>query len=133
MAKSKALKRWLEDFSRIDERPITDVKLWGELMVYAAAFGVADKALEQLRTAVPSVASNSDFARSTGAWVSSGSSSDSPFDTISTSLSNVVGGGGTDPSGGGSSGGGGFSGGGGGGGFSGGGGGGFGGGGGGAF
>ena len=89
IAKSKALKRWLEDFSLLDERPITDVKLWGELMVYAAAFGVADKALEQLRSVVPSVVSDSDFATGAGVWVGSGASSDSPFDTVSSSVSSA--------------------------------------------
>lgn len=134
-AKSKALKRWLEDFSRLDERPITDVKLWGELMVYAAAFGVADKALEQLRSVAPSVPSDSSFAMGTGIWVDAGyygGSSHTPFSSVSSSISSArvtATGSGSGSS---SSGGGGFSS-GGGGGFSGGGGGGFGGGGGGAF
>ncbi|MFR4804206.1 MAG: DUF2207 family protein [Eggerthellaceae bacterium] len=34
-AKSKALRNWLTDFSSLDERPPTDVKVWGEFMVYA--------------------------------------------------------------------------------------------------
>lgn len=137
-AKSEALKRWLEDFSLLNEHPMQDVKVWGELMVYAAAFGVADKVMEQLRAVLPQVATSSDFM-TTGAWVSYSVSSDSsgstPFESFSDSLSTSIaattsGSSGTFSGGGGSFSSGGF---GGGGGFSGGGGGGFGGGGGGAF
>ena len=55
MARCKALRNWLRDFSSLDERPPTDVKVWGEFMVYAYLFGVADEAIEQLRTTVPQV------------------------------------------------------------------------------
>ena len=55
VAKCKALRNWLRDFSSLDERPPTDVKVWGEFMVYAYLFGVADEAIEQLRTTVPQV------------------------------------------------------------------------------
>lgn len=54
-AKCKALRNWLRDFSSLDERPPTDVKVWGEFMVYAYQFGVADQAIKQLRTTVPEV------------------------------------------------------------------------------
>lgn len=48
-AKSKALRtNWLTDFC-LDERPPTDVKVWGEFMVYAYLFGVADQAIKQLQ------------------------------------------------------------------------------------
>ncbi len=43
MAKCKALRNWLRDFSSLDERPPTDVKVWGEFMVYAYVFGVATR------------------------------------------------------------------------------------------
>ena len=52
-AKSKALRNWLTDFSSLDERPPTDVKVWGEFMVYAYLFGVADQAIKQLQTTMP--------------------------------------------------------------------------------
>lgn len=45
-AKSKALRNWLTDFSSLDERPPTDVKVWGEFMVYAYLFGVARQAIQ---------------------------------------------------------------------------------------
>lgn len=53
VAHCKALRNWLRDFSSLDERPPTDVKVWGEFMVYAYLFGVAEKAIEQLRLTQP--------------------------------------------------------------------------------
>lgn len=53
VARCKALRNWLRDFSTLDDRPPTDVKVWGEFMVYAYLFGVAEQAMKQLRTAVP--------------------------------------------------------------------------------
>lgn len=48
VARSEALKRWLQDFSCIDERSALDVKVWGELMVYASLLGVSDEALKEM-------------------------------------------------------------------------------------
>ena len=53
VAKCKALRNWLRDFSSLDERPPTDVKVWGEFMVYAYLFGVAEEAIKQLQTTMP--------------------------------------------------------------------------------
>ncbi|MEG0461698.1 DUF2207 domain-containing protein [Gordonibacter sp.] len=53
VAKCKALRNWLRDFSALDERPPTDVKVWGEFMVYAYLFGIADQVMKELQTRVP--------------------------------------------------------------------------------
>ena len=55
-AHCEALKKWLTEFSALNERPPLDVKVWGEFMVYALVFGVAEKAMEELDKAVPEVA-----------------------------------------------------------------------------
>lgn len=52
-ARCKALRKWLTEFSSLDERPTTDVKVWGEFMVYAYLFGVAKEAIAELRKKVP--------------------------------------------------------------------------------
>lgn len=52
-ARCKALRNWLRDFSRLDERPPTDVKVWGQFMVYAYLFGVAKQAIKELQDTVP--------------------------------------------------------------------------------
>ena len=55
VAKCKALRNWLRDFSSLDERPPTDVKVWGEFMVYAYIFGIAEQVIKELQTKVPEV------------------------------------------------------------------------------
>ena len=52
-AKANALKNWLKDFTRLDERPPTDVKVWGQFMVYAFLFGIADQVVKDMRMHVP--------------------------------------------------------------------------------
>ena len=52
-AKTIALKRWLCDFTNLGERPPSDVKVWGEFMVYATILGVANKAIKQFKIAEP--------------------------------------------------------------------------------
>jgi hypothetical protein len=45
-AKLEALKRWLTDFTKLEEAIPTDVVLWNRLLVMATAFGIADKVVE---------------------------------------------------------------------------------------
>ena len=52
-ARCKGLRKWLTEFSALDERPAADVKVWGEFMVYAYLFGVAEQAIGELRKKVP--------------------------------------------------------------------------------
>lgn len=52
-AKCTALRKWLKDFTLLNEKPPTDVKVWGELMVYAFMFGIADKVIADLKLRVP--------------------------------------------------------------------------------
>lgn len=52
-ARCKGLRKWLTEFSALDERPAADVKVWGEFMVYAYLFGVAEQAIGKLRKKVP--------------------------------------------------------------------------------
>lgn len=59
-AKAKALKNWLKDFSALDERPPTDVKVWGEFMVYAYIFGVAEQVITALQIKAPELFDEGD-------------------------------------------------------------------------
>lgn len=52
-ARCEALRNWLRDFTRTDEQPPTGVKVWGEFMVYAYLFGVADQVIKQLKVEMP--------------------------------------------------------------------------------
>ncbi len=51
--KWKGLKKFMEDFSLIDEREIPELVLWEKYLVYATAFGIADKVMKQLKTRFP--------------------------------------------------------------------------------
>ena len=52
-ARCAALKRWLEDFTRLDEAVPGDVVLWNKLLVFAVALGVSEKVLQELAAATP--------------------------------------------------------------------------------
>lgn len=80
-AKADALKRWLKDFTRLDERPPTDVKVWGQFMVYAFLFGIADDVMRDLRMSVPTFRDSDDTSFSSSMpyyyWYVSGAGRDS--------------------------------------------------------
>lgn len=54
--KLNGLKRFLEDFSMIDDKKVPELILWEGYLVYATLFGVADKVLKQLRIVYPQIA-----------------------------------------------------------------------------
>ncbi len=68
-ARCMALKKWLTEFSALNERPTTDVKVWGEFMVYAYLFGVAKEAIAELRRAVPEMFEVDPGLAGNGAYV----------------------------------------------------------------
>lgn len=51
--KWKALKRYMENFSMLDEREVPELALWEKYLVYATVFGIADKVLKQLKVKYP--------------------------------------------------------------------------------
>lgn len=51
--KWKALKRYMEDFSLLKEREVPELVLWEKYLVFATAFGIADKVLTQLKVKYP--------------------------------------------------------------------------------
>lgn len=60
-ARCEALKRWLKDFTALDEAVPTDTKIWGELLVYAYIFGVAKQVVEDLNRVAPEIWNDGDF------------------------------------------------------------------------
>lgn len=50
------LKRYMEDFSMIDEKAVPELVLWEKYLVFATAFGIADKVLKQLKVVYPQIA-----------------------------------------------------------------------------
>ena len=49
----KGLKRYMENFSLLNEREVPELVLWEKYLVYATAFGIADKVLKQLKVKYP--------------------------------------------------------------------------------
>lgn len=60
-AKCKALKNWLQDFTALDERIPTDIKVWGKFMVYAYLFGIAQEVSRKLKGAMPQTFNDENF------------------------------------------------------------------------
>ncbi|MBM6774264.1 DUF2207 domain-containing protein [Olsenella profusa] len=52
-AQLDALRRWLREFTRLEEAVPEDVVLWNRLLVMAVVLGVADEVVEQLKVALP--------------------------------------------------------------------------------
>ncbi|MGI6033976.1 MAG: DUF2207 family protein [Coriobacteriales bacterium] len=61
-ARAEALERWLKDFTHLEEAIPTDAKVWGELLVYAYIFGIADQVSKQLNAVNPDIWEDPYFA-----------------------------------------------------------------------
>ena len=56
-----AFKRYLEDFSRLEEAPVISLDLWDRYLVYAVALGVAEDVLAAARISAPVEVQNSSL------------------------------------------------------------------------
>ena len=54
-AKLEALRRWLLDFTRLEEAIPQDVVLWNQLLVLAVVLGVSEEVIKQLKIAAPQI------------------------------------------------------------------------------
>ena len=59
-AKCRALKKWLQDFTRLKEAVPGDLVLWNNLLVMGVALGVSQEVISQLADAVPAEIRDSD-------------------------------------------------------------------------
>ena len=60
----EGLKRYMEDFSMLNEREVPELVLWEKYLVYETLFGNAEKVLKQLKVVYPEFA-NDDYMRNT--------------------------------------------------------------------
>lgn len=51
----EALKRFLEDYSLLEEKEIPQLAIWEKYLVYATAFGIANKVIDQMKAKYPTV------------------------------------------------------------------------------
>ncbi len=63
-AKATGLKKYIEDFSQLADAPVGHLVLWERFLVFAVAFGVADKLLDGLQTRLPALLADPRF----GMW-----------------------------------------------------------------
>lgn len=61
----KGLKRYMENFSLLNEREVPELVLWEKYLVYATAFGIADKVLSQLKVKYPQL-NDEDYMMNNG-------------------------------------------------------------------
>ena len=50
--KWQGLKKYLEDYSLLKEKRTRDLGLWEQFLVYATAFGISDKVIEEIKTEI---------------------------------------------------------------------------------
>ena len=60
--KLNGLKKYMEDFSMLDEREIPELVLWEKFMIYATLFGISEKVLKQLKVRYPEL-ENEEYLR----------------------------------------------------------------------
>lgn len=56
------LKKFLQDFTLIEERGVVEVKLWDEYLVFATLLGIADQVRKDFRKVCPEYFAMSKFA-----------------------------------------------------------------------
>lgn len=64
-AKLVGLKKYMENFSMMQEKSVPELILWEKYLVYATVFGIADKVLKQLKVVYPQIA-DSEYMRNHG-------------------------------------------------------------------
>ena len=55
------LKKYLEEFSRMNTKEVMEVKLWDEYLMFAYLFGIADKVAKQLKDMYPEILEQPDM------------------------------------------------------------------------
>ena len=60
----RGLKKYMEDFSMLDKREIPEIVIWEQFLVYATAFGIADKVIKQLKAVYKELGRSFDFDNS---------------------------------------------------------------------
>ena len=91
-AKLEALKRWLKDFTRLEEALPQDVILWNRLLIMAVVLGVADEVIKQLRATMPQMLESPQMAPVYGWYYYGGlyDDVDSPFEAFNHSVSTAA-------------------------------------------
>lgn len=84
----KGLEKYMEEFSMLDKREVPELVIWEKFLVYATAFGIADKVLEQLKIVYPYIDETLDINTYTYMYFMMNTNFSSSFsNAVSTSIS----------------------------------------------
>lgn len=97
--KWKSLKKYMEDFSLLNEKEIPALEVWEEYLVYATVFGIADKVIKQLKMVYPQIDEMDSFNTASYIYLMSHTNFNTSFSkainsSISSTMSSGSGGGG---------------------------------------
>ena len=97
--KWKGLKKYMEDFSLLNEKEVPAIEVWEEFLVYATVFGIADKVIKQLKLVYPEIENMENFNTASYVYLMSHTDFNSSFSSainssISSTMSSGSGGGG---------------------------------------
>lgn len=95
----KGLKKYMEDFSLLNEKEVPALTVWEGFLVYATVFGIADKVIKQLKIIYPEIENMDNFNRGSYVYLMSHTNFNSSFNkainsSISSAMSSGSGGGG---------------------------------------
>lgn len=89
--KWKGLKKYMEDFSLLDEKEIPALEVWEEYLVYATVFGIADKVIKQLKMVYPQIEEMDNFNTASYIYLMSHTNFNSSFsNAINSSISSTM-------------------------------------------
>lgn len=86
--KWSALKRYMEDFSKLDDKEVPDLVLWEKFLVFATAFGISEKVIEQLKVKFPELG-DEQYLRNNYSYMYIAFNSNSNFNFINTMNSSI--------------------------------------------
>lgn len=85
--KWKGLKKYMEEFSLLEKREVPEIAIWEKFLVYATAFGIADKVLKQLKIVYPDIENTIDRNTNNNMYVMTNTNFTRNF---SNSISNTI-------------------------------------------
>lgn len=89
--KWKGLKKYMVDFSLLDEKEIPALEVWEEYLVYATVFGIANKVIKQLKMVYPQIDEMDSFNTMSYVYLMSHTNFNSSFNhAINSSISSTM-------------------------------------------
>lgn len=88
-SKYKGLKKYMAEFSMLDERDIPELALWEKYLVFATAFGIADKVIKQLKVKFPEL-QDEEYVKSHYSYMHMACNSSNNFNFVNSIQSSIT-------------------------------------------